>query len=725
MVLTSCVRSAAQSALPAQKADSLWQAWKDSNLADSSRLNALYRYSWDGYLNSRPDSALYLFGVYRSYAVKKAMQKNICLGLTAEGIALNRLGDSEASIQKYRESIAIAKELRHDGLMLRPLINTGVVYKQRGEYDKALEVYTESLSVAERSGDSLMLGAIISNIGNVHREKGDYVLSLDFHTRALEIREHMDDVSGMANSYGNLATVFMAQGAYDRAVELYFKSLGIYEQGNDKRNSVGMTLNIGNVYALQRTHGKAMEYFEKGMQMAREMKEPALVSELLHGMASVLKEEKKLDRAMENARECLRLWVDIGDENGAAEAMMLIGSILQDMKTYDDALVYYIKGLRKFEAIGSGINVARAKCNLAAVYLLLDKMTDARSNAESSFAMAREMGAISESKDAAELLWKIYKQLGMPAKALEMHELHVSLKDSIDRDENRRAVMQQQFQYDYDKREALLVAEQEKKDALAAEELKRKEQQRNAFTAGFVLMLGLAGVSYRSYRIKKRDNVIISEEKARSEELLLNILPEEVADELKAKGAAEAKLIEQVTVLFTDFKGFTQLSEKLTPQELVGEIHQCFSAFDSIMQRHGVEKIKTIGDAYMAAGGVPAPNSSHAKDVVSAALDIQRFMQEHRRVKEAKGELFFEIRIGVHTGPVVAGIVGVKKFQYDIWGDTVNTASRMESSGEVGKVNISHSTYDLVKNEFNCQFRGEVEAKGKGKMGMWFVNSDT
>ena len=193
-------------------------------------------------------------------------------------------------------------------------------------------------------------------------------------------------------------------------------------------------------------------------------------------------------------------------------------------------------------------------------------------------------------------------------------------------------------------------------------------------------------------------------------------------EELKAKGSADAKLIDEVTVLFTDFKGFTQLSEKLTPQALVAEINTCFSAFDNIMQKYGVEKIKTIGDAYMAAGGLPTPNTTHATDVVKAALDIQSFMANHKAEKAARNELYFEIRIGVNTGPVVAGIVGIKKFQYDIWGDTVNIASRMESSGEAGKVNISETTYQLVKDRFNCTYRGKIEAKKKGMIDMYFVD---
>ncbi|HNP22530.1 MAG TPA: adenylate/guanylate cyclase domain-containing protein [Panacibacter sp.] len=218
------------------------------------------------------------------------------------------------------------------------------------------------------------------------------------------------------------------------------------------------------------------------------------------------------------------------------------------------------------------------------------------------------------------------------------------------------------------------------------------------------------------------EKIKVEKQKKRSDDLLLNILPEEVAEELKAKGSAEAQFIDEATVLFTDFKEFTQLSEKLTPKELVSEINECFSAFDHIMGKFGVEKIKTIGDSYMAAGGLPITNTTHACDVVNAALEIQKFMLQHKAKRASEGRLFFEVRIGVHSGPVVAGIVGVKKFSYDIWGDTVNTASRMESSGEVGRVNISGATFALVKDKFNCVYRGKIKAKGKGEIDMYFID---
>jgi class 3 adenylate cyclase len=218
-------------------------------------------------------------------------------------------------------------------------------------------------------------------------------------------------------------------------------------------------------------------------------------------------------------------------------------------------------------------------------------------------------------------------------------------------------------------------------------------------------------------------NKLIEKEKQKSDELLLNILPAETAEELKETGEAAAKSYKMVTVLFSDFKNFTMVAEKLSPEKLVAEINYYFSAFDQIIQKHEVEKIKTIGDAYMCAGGLPHENITNPIDVVLAALEIQEFMTQDKLERQKLNQPFYEIRIGVHSGPIVAGIVGIKKFAYDIWGDTVNIASRMESGGEVGKVNISGATYELVKDKFNCTHRGKMEAKHKGMIDMYFVDS--
>lgn len=212
------------------------------------------------------------------------------------------------------------------------------------------------------------------------------------------------------------------------------------------------------------------------------------------------------------------------------------------------------------------------------------------------------------------------------------------------------------------------------------------------------------------------------EEYERSENLLLNILPQEVADELKLQGVSKPRHFESTTVCFTDFKGFTNIAEQLTPEELVEELGRCFSYFDSLMDRHNLEKLKTIGDSYMFAGGIPTPNQTHAVDCVLAALEIQVFMSQVKEEKSRQGAAYWELRLGVHSGDLVAGVIGDKKFAYDVWSDTVNTASKCESSGVVGKVNISRATYELVKEFFQCEYRGRVPAKNKGEIDMYFVH---
>ena len=228
-------------------------------------------------------------------------------------------------------------------------------------------------------------------------------------------------------------------------------------------------------------------------------------------------------------------------------------------------------------------------------------------------------------------------------------------------------------------------------------------------------------VAERTLELAEKNDVL-NVELQRSEQLLLNILPYETAQELKMSGKAVARFYPDITVMFTDFKGFTHIAEKLSPEQLVQEIDEFFTAFDLIMEKNGIEKIKTIGDAYMAASGLPAINDTHALDMVNAAVDIIEYMEVQKQIRIAASRPVFDIRIGIHTGPVVAGIVGHKKFAYDIWGDAVNLASRMESSGEAGQINISQCTYDRISSNYSCIFRGEIEAKNKGKIGMYFVN---
>jgi len=252
----------------------------------------------------------------------------------------------------------------------------------------------------------------------------------------------------------------------------------------------------------------------------------------------------------------------------------------------------------------------------------------------------------------------------------------------------------------------------------------RKNQRNIAIaTAIGMILIGIMAIGlFRRNNFIRKTKKIIEEERDRSDNLLLNILPEETAAELKQNGAVKAKRYDSVTVLFTDFKGFTNYSEKLSPEALVETVSFYFSKFDDIVEKHGLEKIKTIGDAYMCAGGLHCKTEDHAKRMILAAMEIVAFVDETKSDGSAS-ELTFDIRIGINTGPVVAGVVGTKKFAYDIWGDTANVASRMETMSEPGKINIGENTYMIVKDTFQCDYRGEIEVKNRGSMKMYFVKN--
>ncbi len=243
------------------------------------------------------------------------------------------------------------------------------------------------------------------------------------------------------------------------------------------------------------------------------------------------------------------------------------------------------------------------------------------------------------------------------------------------------------------------------------------------FLVGLFLFRKLRLLGYRraESRISQRmqdklDDMAIEKEK--SDKLVAEILPEKTLSQLKDKGRAKWDKYERATVLFSDIQGFTQIAEEMNPEALIDELDKFFFHFDSVVEKYNIEKIKTIGDAYMAAGGIPEKNSTNPVEVVLAALEMQSYMQ-HLKSSRAK---IWDLRIGIHTGPVIAGVVGHKKVSYDIWGDTVNTASRMESSGTAGKVNISGITYQLVKDYFLCEYRGKLPVKYKGKIDMYYVN---
>lgn len=543
-----------------------------------------------------------------------------------------------------------------------------------GKYGSAMDLLQKSLGVLEKSGPLNVLTSPLNSLGILYTEFADFDKAIEYHLRTLKIQEEIGNANGIGGSLNNIGLIYYDLEDFDTALKYFKRSVAVRDSAGLRRGMAMPLNNIGGIFVDRLMYDSALVYFEKSYEIAEE----------------------------------------IGDMNAIPMSLLNLGLCHNNLGNLDKAIEYYSEGLSISESIKDKVKIATSLVNLSNVYMKKGEMTKAVDYNKRSVALAQEVGAVYLIQSAAEALYLKLKQTGDYRGALESYELSLMMRDSMANQENSRKVMMQQFQYEADKKEALLRAEQEKKDALASAELQRKNQQRNLSMAGFALMAVASGV----FLIQRNK---IRKERNKSDSLLLNILPAEVAAELKDKGKADARHYDEVTVIFTDFQAFTRISEQLTATELVETINECFSAFDRIVEKHGIEKIKTIGDSYMAAGGLPAPSNDHAVQVVSAALEMQAYMKSFSDKQRADGKTPFELRIGVHTGPVVAGIVGTRKFQFDIWGDTVNTASRMESASESGEVNISHNTWLLVNSVFETRYRGEVEAKNKGKLRMYFV----
>ena len=334
--------------------------------------------------------------------------------------------------------------------------------------------------------------------------------------------------------------------------------------------------------------------------------------------------------------------------------------------------------------------------------------------------LATEIDAKLQLQDAYKGLAKSYASLGQFNKAYTYDTLFSSIKDVLFNESNARKEQQLVFNSDMEKKQSEIGLLTKDKELQEATIQRQKIVNYAAAITGFLLLLVIGGV-YNRYKFVNKTNRIIKSERDRSKELLLNILPEETAHELETSGFAKTQFYENVTVLFTDFKGFSTIAGNLTPQALVAELNDYFCKFDEIVEKYDLEKIKTIGDAYMCAGGIPVVNETHAINAVMAALEMQEYMKKQMLDRQSRGEQGWELRVGIHTGPIVAGVVGKKKYAYDIWGDTVNVASRMESNGEAGKVNISSSTYAVIKDRYNCLHRGKISAKNIGDVDMYFV----
>ncbi|KAK6033560.1 adenylate/guanylate cyclase catalytic domain protein [Ostertagia ostertagi] len=583
---------------------------------------------------------------------------------------------------------------------------------------KAIELATRARQLAESLHFQKGEAYALKNIGIAYYFQGKYVEALEYYQQSLNFFTEIKDYVGMANMYSNIGVVYYDQSDDVKALENYLQSLKFAELSGDKLRILSALNNVGGVYTNKAaTYSKALQYYLQALPICEELGKKDELGAISVNIGFIYSEKQDPAKAMIYFQKALKTY---GNSEGSLNAYNAIGKMYTDEGNYPMALENLNKALRLAEKLNVKLSMVKSFTRLGNVYAKQGDYKNAIAYYMKAEKPAQEIGAKLELKDIYQQMSMSYARSADYGNAFKYQSLFSSIKDTLYNIENDKKLGSIQFDFDLQKKQGeinLLT----KDKALNELQIKRQKFARNAFAGGLVLVFLIAALIFRNYREKVKTNRMLDQQKDQIEHLLLNILPSEVAKELQVNGQATPRNYDSVAVMFTDFKSFTTHADKLSPQELVEELNACFIEFDNIIEKYNLEKIKTIGDSYMCAGGIPTPDNMRAHNIVNASLEIQDYIIANNNRRKEAGLEPWDLRIGIHVGPVVAGVVGKKKYAYDIWGSTVNIASRMESNGEPGQVNISAAAYELVKDTFNCTYRGKIYAKNVGEIDMYFV----
>lgn len=650
---------------------------------------------------------------------------------------------------------AFPQELKND-----PTLSAADSLLNLGLYDQSLVKFLEFYNDQSPSGsqDGEIIASCCEKIGLCYYKQDNYSEAITWFQKALELQRERGDLQSVASTLNNIGLNYKMRGNYDKAIDYYEQTIRIDEELG-KGNEISKTLNnIGMVYRIWGKYDKAIEYFERSLRLRSGLNDQAGVSKSLNNIGLVYTDWKKYDQAIRNFRESLKIEQLLKNTGEIAIRLNNLGRVFFFMNQYDTALFYFEKTLRIHMANQDQDQIALTYNNIGKVYMGQKKYAEAGNYLAAALDIYNALGKEGEKATALANLSDINRAVGNEAKAIQMLDSSTRIATKL----NLRNQLQQNFLYysqiyndlgDYKKSLDYFKKYSDEKDSVFSEQIlsqlsdfqikyetEKKENEitllkqteviqtlaikkqtliRNFMLALSALFLVMASVIFYFLQVKRKDNRIIASAREKSDQLLLNILPLGIANDLKEKGKTEPKIFEHVTACFVDIVDFTQKSSKIEPKVLIDELNQIFTAFDNIIEANGCERIKTIGDSYMAVSGLPEFNPAHARQVVASCIEMMRYI----RIRNNESPLKWEIRAGVHTGEVIAGVVGVKKYIYDVFGDTINTASRMESKSEPMKINISESTYQLVRDLFETEPRGEIDVKGKGMLRMYFVKT--
>ncbi|MDH3697344.1 MAG: adenylate/guanylate cyclase domain-containing protein [Flavobacteriaceae bacterium] len=543
-------------------------------------------------------------------------------------------------------------------------------------------------------------------------ENRDSRLRQQYAQELIELAKKAGNENFIYTGYYQLGNALRISGDIKSAINAYFKSLEVARSMQNEDREGHSLMSIADTYSSIEDRENAVSYYKNSIELLRKTMGKLNFGIVLFNLGDELIKLNRYQEASTYLNEAATIFEEAEFEQGLVYIQGNRGVISGKTGNPDLGISELLQTIEKLNDYEDYYAASSYMIYLSEIYSEDNNMAEAISAGENALQMATDRDLKIQIRDANKALYQIYSKAGFNDKSLMALQNYYLFRDSIYNIESVEEIATLRYNADMTQKQAEV-------DLLSQQ---RSNQRIILWATGIVVLLlsTLAFAMYRRNKYVQKTKKIIEGEQARSEELLLNILPKQTAEELKEKGKVTAKKFESVSVLFTDFVGFTKYAEMLDPEKLVESMDFYYGHFDSIMEKFGLEKIKTVGDSYMCAGGLPFEDPEHAVKIVNAARDIIAFVEEAKKDR-SEDTIRFDIRIGINSGPIVAGVVGTKKFAYDIWGDTVNVASRMENSSSAGKINISENTYALVKDHFECEARGEVAIKNHGKMNMYYV----
>ncbi len=535
---------------------------------------------------------------------------------------------------------------------------------------------------------------------------------IDYAEQIVRIAQHQQNVRYQVLGAMSQGQAHLVQSNFEEALRSFFPGLELAIANDMSREAGQLQSSIADTYVNSGNFDNGFTYYKRAIANLEKVKDTISIATLLINLGDAHFSNGDISEAGDYFTQSLTLFETLNNEEGTAFNLGNLGMVYAEQGKHLQAEDHLNRAIEIFERRQSFYPISVFLTYIADIYLHNGDTPQAIKVTLRSLDLAQEHGLKSEISQAHLKLSEIYEASDDESKAFYHYRQHITIRDSVNNIETVEALANERTEFEVSQKQAELD--------LVEQQRKTQKAYSTAAFVGLGLLSLLAIVLYRSNRIIKRSNQIIAQEKERSEELLLNILPHAVAEELKRKGKVKARKYDSVSVLFADFVGFTSYSQHLSPEDVVQTIDEYFTAFDKIITKNGLEKIKTLGDGYMCASGLPVESTDHAVSVVGTALEMIEYV--HHKTQNMNEELALDIRIGIHSGPVVAGVVGLKKFAYDIWGDTVNTASRIESHSIPGRVNISESTYQQISSQYVCEARAPQEVKGKGSLQMYFVS---